>query len=83
MLLAFDGTHHQDVDHGIAHYQDFRNGHVGIIDRELDQDSVHSILGAGASHDDFHTEQWHPDPAMAPMEHTSDLEKWLDDHHAG
>jgi hypothetical protein len=79
MLLAFDQPHHQEhIDPGMALHPEFRNGHLSMADRELDQDSVQEH-----PHDDFHSEHWQPDPNMAPMEQGSEFEKWMDDHHAG
>ncbi|KAF2472044.1 uncharacterized protein BDR25DRAFT_302847 [Lindgomyces ingoldianus] len=82
MLLAFDGGHYcHDVDSAMAQHlhPEFRNGHIGMMERELNQDSVHSLLGGGPNQDDFHSEPWHPDPTMAPMEQGSEFEKWMDD----
>jgi hypothetical protein len=81
ILLAFDGGHHDEIGHGLTHHPEFRNGHIDIIDRELDQGSVHSLLGQTSSHDEFHSGAWQPDPNMAPMEQGSEFEKWMDDRH--
>lgn len=83
MLLAFDSSHHPDMDPAIAPYPEFRNVRMSMMDRDLDQGSVHSLLGAGPSQDEFHLEQWQLDPSMVPMEQGSEFEKWMDDHHAG
>ena len=83
MLLAFDGGHTHDTDPNLGISTDFRNGHL-VMDRELDQASVNSILGApdAAHHDNFHSEPWHADPTIASMEPGSEFDKWMDDHHA-
>jgi hypothetical protein len=81
MLLAFDGSQQHELETMMVQHPEFRNGNMGILDQELDQDSVHSLLGAGPTHDDFHTDQWGQDSAMVPMEQGSEFEKWMDDHH--
>ncbi|KAJ4296449.1 hypothetical protein N0V90_006494 [Kalmusia sp. IMI 367209] len=75
MLLAFDGSHHHDVVVATGH-PDFRNGHMAILDRELDQHSVDSFIGAAQGHEEYRTESWQPDPSM-PMEQESEFEKWM------
>ncbi|KAH7114351.1 HMG box protein-like protein [Dendryphion nanum] len=81
MLLAFDGNHHI-INPAIAQlHPEFRNGHMTMIDRELDQDSVNSYVGANVPHEEYQHDQWHPDPHMAPMEQGSEFEKWMDDPH--
>ncbi|KAF2648361.1 hypothetical protein K491DRAFT_684743 [Lophiostoma macrostomum CBS 122681] len=82
MLLAFDGTQHE-LDPAIAPHPEFRNGHMSMLERDLDQDSVNSLLGTGHSHDDYQPEQWQSDPNMTPLEQGSEFEKWMDDHHVG
>ncbi|KAF2706743.1 hypothetical protein K504DRAFT_459153 [Pleomassaria siparia CBS 279.74] len=83
ILLDFDGGHDHDLDHsGISQYSEFRNGHMSIMDRELDQDSVHSLLGSAPCYDEFHSDAWQTDPTMVPMEQGSEFEKWMDDRHA-
>lgn len=81
MLLAFDSGHHNDIGYSLAQQPEFRNGHMDIIDRELDQNSVHSLLGQAPSLDEFHPGTWQPDPNMASMEQGSEFEKWMDDQH--
>ena len=82
MLLAFDG-HHDNIDPSkMIQHSEFGGGHMGIVDKELDQDSVHSLLGAAPSHDDFHSATWQTDPNMASMEQGLEFEKWMDDRHA-
>lgn len=80
MLLAFDGGHHHDVGPAVAQHPEFRNGHIGMIERELGQDSVNNLLVAAAAHEEFHPEAWQHDPNMAPMEEESEFEKWMGDH---
>jgi hypothetical protein len=82
MLLAFDGTHHE-LGPAMAPHPEFRNGHMSMLERDLDQDSVNSLLGTGHSHDDYQPEQWQSDPNMTPLEQGSEFEKWMDDHHVG
>ncbi|KAF2869974.1 HMG box protein-like protein [Massariosphaeria phaeospora] len=79
MLLAFDVGQHHDVGGVLSQHPEFQNGHMGMIERELDQDSVHSLLGTGSSYDDFHPDSWHQDPNMAPLEQESEFEKWMGD----
>lgn len=82
MLLAFDGGHRHDIDHAaMMQHPEFRNGHMNMMDRDFDQDSVHSLLGTTPSHDEFQPGSWQPDPNMAPMEQGSEFEKWMDDQH--
>ncbi|ORY15597.1 hypothetical protein BCR34DRAFT_584996 [Clohesyomyces aquaticus] len=83
MLLAFSGDHHQhhDVDPIMAQHSEFGNGHLSMIERELDQESVHSLLGGVSVHDNYHAESWHPDPTIAAMEKGSEFDNWMDDHH--
>lgn len=81
MLLAFDGGNSQDTDPTMALQPEFRNGHL-IMERELDQAGVNSLLGTtNPSHDDFHTEPWHADPTITSLEPGSEFDKWMDDHH--
>jgi hypothetical protein len=81
MLLAFHGGHHQDIDRGMVQHPAFSNGHMDMMDRELDHGSVHSLLGQQSSDDEFHSGTWHQDPNMGPMEQGSEFEKWMDDGH--
>jgi hypothetical protein len=82
MLLAFDGARPHAMDPSMLPTPDFRNGHMSMMDRELDGDSVHSLLGVEPSHEDYHPEHWQPDPHMANMEQGSEFEKWMGDGHA-
>ncbi|KAF2198680.1 hypothetical protein GQ43DRAFT_434057 [Delitschia confertaspora ATCC 74209] len=77
MLLAFDGGHHNGGDPTMSVHLDFHN----VMERELDQASVNSLLGVHPSHDEYSSEHWHSDPTMASMEHPSEFDKWMDDHH--
>lgn len=82
MILAFNGEHHQhhDVDSVLAQQSEFRNGHLNMMDRELEQEGVHGLLEGGTVHVNF--QSWDPSPTMAPMEHGSEFDKWMDDHQA-
>ncbi|KAF1968604.1 hypothetical protein BU23DRAFT_479709 [Bimuria novae-zelandiae CBS 107.79] len=79
MLLAFDGGHHHELGAAATH-PEFRNGHMFLMDRELDGHSVDNFMGASAAHEEYHTEAWQPDPTMGPMEPPeSEFEKWMGD----
>lgn len=82
MLLAFDGSHHQDMEPAMLQHPEFRNHHLGLMERELEEESVHSLL-TNEAHDEFHNENWHHDPHMSSMEQGSEFEKWMDDGHGG
>jgi hypothetical protein len=77
MLLAFDGDHHDSL----VQHPEFRNGHMDIMDGELDQGGVHNLLGQAPSHHEFRSGTWQSDPNMVPMEQGSEFEKWMDDRH--
>jgi hypothetical protein len=83
MLLAFDGPRHQDMEATLMQPPGFRNGHMDMMGRDFDQDSVHSFLQAEPSPEDFKSEQWQHDPSLASMDQGSEFEKWMDDHQAG
>ena len=79
MLLAFDGGHPHELDIAATH-PEFRNGHMALMERELDGHSVDSFMGAPQSHEEYRTEAWQPDPTMGPMEPPeSEFDKWLGD----
>lgn len=80
MLLALDGSHHHEMDPSVVSHAEFRNGHMSMLDRELDQDSTHSLMGTEHPREEYHSEQWQPDPNMAPVEQGPEFEKWADDH---
>jgi hypothetical protein len=80
MLLAYEGPSHTEIEPGMIAHHGFHNGHVGMMTREYDQDSIHSFLGQEHPHKDYHPEQWQPDPGLASMEQGSEFEKWMDDH---
>ncbi|KAF2189624.1 hypothetical protein K469DRAFT_683039 [Zopfia rhizophila CBS 207.26] len=82
MLLAFDGGHHHDAGLAMVEHAEFRNGHIGMMDGELDQDSVNSLLATGPLYDEYHSEPWQADPTIAPMEAGSEFDKWMDNHHS-
>ncbi|KAF2804804.1 uncharacterized protein BDZ99DRAFT_451245 [Mytilinidion resinicola] len=91
MLLAYDdrglgGQTGHLVDGGtlLDHNSDFKfsNGHYGMIERELDQDSVHSLLAGDSGQGEYHPEAWQVDPTVLQMEQGSEFDKWMDDHHA-
>lgn len=79
MLLGFAGGHHHDMAPSTVPHPEFRNGHLAMMDRELDQHSVDSLL-TGHVHEDFQPESWQPDPNMGPIEHESEFEKWMGEH---
>lgn len=79
MLLAFDGGHAHELGVAATH-PEFRNGHMAMIDRELDGHSVDSFMGAPQGHEEYRSEAWQPDPTMGPMEPPeSEFDKWLGD----
>lgn len=86
MLLAFDDqfggqpSQTSDVIIGMEHRTEFGNGHMGMMKRELDQESVHSFLGSGAAHEEYRPEAWQVDTTVVPMEPGSEFDKWMDDH---
>lgn len=82
MLLAFDSAQHE-IDPVMASHAEFQNSRIGVLERELDQQSVNSLLGVGYSSYEYHPEQWQPDPNMTPLEPGLEFEKWVEDHHAG
>jgi hypothetical protein len=90
MLLAYDdrlGDPPGHLVHGgplMDQHSDFKftNGNYAMMDRELDQDSVHSFLGAGPAQDAYHPDAWQVDPTVPPMEQGSEFDKWMEDHHA-
>ncbi|KAF2120762.1 hypothetical protein BDV96DRAFT_484852 [Lophiotrema nucula] len=73
MLLAYEGGHQHELKPTMVQHPEFRNGHL----TELDQESVHSLIHP---HDDFHTDAWHSDPAIASLEQGSEFDKWMDEH---
>jgi len=93
VLLAFDdqpgGQPDQtsDIITGMEHHSEFGNGHMGMMERELDQESVHIFLGSGAADEEYRPEEYRPeawqvDTTVAPMEPGSEFDKWMDDHPA-
>ncbi|KAL1607814.1 hypothetical protein SLS60_002752 [Paraconiothyrium brasiliense] len=78
MLIAYDGGHHEL---GVAAtHAEFRNGHMAIMDGELDDHSVDSFIGAEVAHEEYRTEAWQPYTNMGPMESPeSEFDKWLGD----
>ena len=78
MLLAYDGDGHPNMGTAVQH-PEFHHGHMGMMDRELDQHSVDSLLAAGHGNDVFHTGPWQPDPHMAQLDQESEFEKWMGD----
>lgn len=80
MLLAFDGGQHHELNVAVSH-PEFRNGHMAMLERELDGHSVDSFIGGPPqSHEEYHSEAWQPDPTMGPMEPPeSEFDKWLGD----
>ncbi|PSN72902.1 HMG box protein [Corynespora cassiicola Philippines] len=80
LLLAFDGDHHQDLGPAVMHPTEFRNGHIGLMERELDPSSVDALLGTAPSHEEYHPESWQSDPTMAALEPESEFEKWMGEH---
>lgn len=83
MLLAYEGPRHPEMEPSMAPHHALPNGHMGMMTREYDQDSVHSFLGQEPPHEEFHSDHWQSDPNMASMEQGSEFEKWMDDHHTG
>ena len=88
MLLAFDhqlgGQPDQtsDVITCMEHHTEFGNGHMGMVGREFEQESVHSFLGSGTTHEEYRPEAWQVDTTVVPMEPGSEFDKWMDDHPA-
>ncbi|KAF2686552.1 hypothetical protein K458DRAFT_415900 [Lentithecium fluviatile CBS 122367] len=78
MLLAYDGGHHHDVGATVQH-PEFQNGHMGIMERELNQQSVDSLIAAGHGQEVFHPASWQPDPHMGHIDQESEFEKWMSD----
>jgi hypothetical protein len=83
MLLAYDGPRHSTMEPTMVTHHGLANGHMGMMTREYDQDSVHSFLGQEPPHEEFQADHWQSDPNLASMEQGSEFEKWMDDHHAG
>lgn len=71
MLLAFDGAHQGGMDSKMLQAEQ-----LNLIESDMDR-----LLGSQPSHEEYHAEQWQPDPTMAPMEQGSEFEKWMDDRH--
>jgi hypothetical protein len=78
MLLAFDGGQHHDMGATVQH-PEFQGGHMGMMDRDLDQHSVDSFLAAGHGQEAFHAGSWQPDPNVGQVEQESEFEKWMGD----
>lgn len=77
MLLTFSDSHQHGINPVMLRHPEFRNSHLAMMDRELNQDSVDSHFPA---HEDFHAETWQSDPTVAEMEQGSEFDKWMDDH---
>jgi hypothetical protein len=78
MLIAFDGGHHE-LGVGGSH-PEFRNGHMAMMDGELDGHSVDNFIGAEVAHEEYRTEAWQQYSNMGPMESPeSEFDKWLGD----
>jgi hypothetical protein len=72
MLLAFDdGHHHHSIGAAAVQHPEFRSGHMGMMDRELDH---HSTDGLG--HEAYYPDPWQSDPTMRTMEQESEFDKW-------
>lgn len=88
MLLAFDdqlgGQPSQSIEGMpvMEHHTEFGDGHIEMMERELDQESAHSFLGGSVAHEEYHPEAWQVDTTVAPMEPGSEFDKWMDDHPA-
>lgn len=78
MLLAYDGGHHTDVGPAPVQPPDFRSGHMGIVDRELEQHGIHGLVQGMPGQEEFRSDPWQPDPNMGAMEQESEFEKWMD-----
>ncbi|KAF2264550.1 hypothetical protein CC78DRAFT_580335 [Lojkania enalia] len=77
MLLDFDGEHQHDINPAMLRHPEFRNGHLAMMERELEQDSLANLL---PPHNDYHAETWQPDPSITQLEQGSEFDKWMDDH---
>lgn len=84
MLLAFDDQLREAASHpgeglpGIEQHPEFGNGHFGMMERGLDQESVHNY----PAHDEYRPETWQVDTSVVSMEQGSEFDKWMDDHPA-
>ncbi|KAF2639757.1 HMG box protein-like protein [Massarina eburnea CBS 473.64] len=81
MLLAFDDGHH-NVGAVPVQHPEFRNGHMSMIDRELDHHGVDGLINGGSGQEEYRPDPWQPDPSMGTMEQESEFDKWglIGDH---
>jgi hypothetical protein len=78
MLLAYDGGHQPVVSAAMQH-PEFQHGHIGMMERDLDQHSVDNLLAAGHPNEVFHAGAWQPDAHLAQLDQESEFEKWMGD----
>ncbi|KAF1953316.1 HMG box protein-like protein [Byssothecium circinans] len=71
MLLAFDDGHHIPVQH-----PEFQNGHMAMMDRELDRHIVDGLMNGAPVQEEFRPDPWQPDPNMGTLEQESEFDKW-------
>jgi hypothetical protein len=76
MLLAYDGSHHPDMDSSALHHS-YRNGHPGMLDTKLEQHDIDSLLDMSPTQHVYRSGPWQSDPTMVSLEQESEFDKWM------